>query len=161
MTLYAKWTADIYTITFDSQDATTNANPTSKTVTVPATTVDALPTAPEKTGNIFGGWFTEEAGSGSQFIASTVVTGDMTVYAKWTALTYTVLYVANGATSGEVPSNQAKIHGVDLTLASNTGNLSQTDYIFAGWNTQSDGSGTRYAEECSYTANVEVTLYAN
>ncbi|MCR4735766.1 MAG: InlB B-repeat-containing protein [Treponema sp.] len=75
-----------YTVTFDSQSADTAASPASITVTEPATTVASLPSAPSKDGFTFGGWFTEENGSGSEFTASTVVSGNITVYAKWTAL---------------------------------------------------------------------------
>jgi uncharacterized repeat protein (TIGR02543 family) len=73
-----------YTVTFDSQAATTDANPTSKRVISPATTIERLPIVPKKAGYIFGGWYTGESGSGSEFTASTKVTGDMTVYAKLT-----------------------------------------------------------------------------
>lgn len=72
-----------YTVTFDSQSATVEANPTTKTVTSPATTVDALPTPPTKISYTFGGWYTETNGGGTEFTASTTVTADITVYAKW------------------------------------------------------------------------------
>ena len=74
-----------YTVTFDSQNADTAASPNSMAVTEPATTVASLPTAPVKAGFEFGGWFTETEGNGTEFTASTVVTGSITVYAKWTA----------------------------------------------------------------------------
>ena len=73
-----------YLITFNSQNATVEASPASKTVTAPATTVVTLPTAPTKTGYTFAGWFTEVEGDGTEFIASTVVTASISVYAKWT-----------------------------------------------------------------------------
>ena len=83
VTLYAQWTANSYTVSFDSQGATTDADPTSKTVTIPATSIDGLPAAPEKSGHMFVGWFTAVDGGGSEFTASTEVTGDITVYADW------------------------------------------------------------------------------
>ncbi len=72
-----------YTVTFNSHDATTEADPPSKKVSSPATTIDALPTAPEKSGFTFGGWFFEENGTGDEFTAGTEVSSDITVYAKW------------------------------------------------------------------------------
>ena len=81
-----------YTITFDSQNADTAANPSSIVVTEPATTVSSLPSAPEKSGFTFGGWFTKANGEGTAFTASTVVSGNITVYAKWTAVIPTTQY---------------------------------------------------------------------
>ncbi len=74
--------------------------------------------------------------------------------------THVVTYDANEATSGTVPADQTKIVGVDLTLATNTGNLARDGFTFVGWNTQADGSGTAHAEGATYTADVDVTLFA-
>jgi len=88
---------ETYTVTFDSQSATVEADPTSKTVTAPATTVDTLPLPPTKICYDFGGWYTETNGSGTEFTDSTIVTASITVYAKWTAnptakVTLTAIY---------------------------------------------------------------------
>ncbi len=78
------------------------------------------------------------------------------------AATYTVTYNGNGSTSGSVPvDNNNYPHGTSVTVLDNTGNLVKTGYIFAGWNTATDGSGTPYAAGATFamgTANV--TLYA-
>ena len=74
--------------------------------------------------------------------------------------TYTVTYDANGATSGAAPEAQTKLHGQDLILQTNSGNLAKTGYTLAGWNTAADGTGTAYAAGGLYTANEAVTLYA-
>ena len=81
-----------YTVTFDSQNADTAANPSSIVVTEPATTVSSLPSAPEKSGFTFGGWFTQTEGNGTEFTANTTVSGSITVYAKWTAVVPTTQY---------------------------------------------------------------------
>jgi hypothetical protein len=73
---------------------------------------------------------------------------------------YPVSYNANGATSGSAPADQTKTNAVALTLATNSGNLTKTGFIFDGWNTAADGSGTSYSEGATYTANVAATLYA-
>lgn len=72
-----------FVVIFDGQSAMNDPNPHFKVVNPPATTVDALPTPPTKTHFTFGGWFTAKNGSGTQFMASTNVSGNMTVYAKW------------------------------------------------------------------------------
>ncbi len=72
------------TVTFDDQDADTSVDPASKKVLniIGANKVGSLPTSPQKTGASFGGWYTQTNGGGTEFNASTPVTGDITVYAK-------------------------------------------------------------------------------
>jgi uncharacterized protein (TIGR02145 family)/uncharacterized repeat protein (TIGR02543 family) len=83
VTLYAKWAPNTYIVTFDGQGATAAPNPGTKNVTAPATTVGTLPTPPTKTSYVFDGWWTGANGGGTAFTASSGVTGDITVYAKW------------------------------------------------------------------------------
>jgi autotransporter-associated beta strand protein len=75
--------------------------------------------------------------------------------------TYPVAYDANGATGGTAPAAQTKTHDIQLTLATNSGNLAKTGYAYSGWNTATNGSGTDYAAGGTYTANAAATLYAN
>jgi hypothetical protein len=42
----------------------------------------------------------------------------------------------------------------------NTGNLAKTGYVFSGWNTKADGSGTSYTGASSFAINANVALYA-
>jgi uncharacterized repeat protein (TIGR02543 family) len=72
-----------YTVTFDKNGGDTEATPATITVTPPATNVVALPTAPVKAGYAFAGWNTKADGTGTAFTATTTVTADITVYAKW------------------------------------------------------------------------------
>jgi uncharacterized repeat protein (TIGR02543 family) len=75
-----------YTVTFDNQGADTLSDPTSIDVATPeASTVVTLPTPPIKTNLVFEGWFTGIDGTGTHFTQDTVVTEDITVYAKWGA----------------------------------------------------------------------------
>lgn len=74
--------------------------------------------------------------------------------------TYTVTYNAYGATSGTAPASQTKYHGIDLTLATNSGSLAKSGYTFTGWNTAVDGSGTSYPAAGTYSTDATVTLYA-
>lgn len=71
-----------------------------------------------------------------------------------------VTYNANDATSGTVPSTQAKYAGVDLTLATNSGTLERTGDTFAGWNTAPDGTGADYAVGATYSGAASLALYA-
>jgi uncharacterized repeat protein (TIGR02543 family) len=84
ITVYAQWDAYSYTVTFDRNGGTTAANPPTKTVASPATTIDALPASPARSGGYtFTGWNAAPDGSGTIFTAMTTVNGDITVYARW------------------------------------------------------------------------------
>jgi autotransporter-associated beta strand protein len=85
---------------------------------------------------------------------------DVVLTVTYTGATYIVSYDANGAESGTAPDMQTKLDGVDLTLATNSGNLAKTNFMFSGWNTDADGTGTDYAAGGTYTANAALTLYA-
>lgn len=116
-----------------------------------------------RTGYSFGGWNLNAQSTGTSYDAgaSYVVSyGDQTLFANWSANTYTISFNANGATGGSAPGNQSKIHGTDLTLATNSGNLVRTGYTFAGWSTQADGGGTQYEAGGTYTLNEGDELFA-
>lgn len=107
ITLTAQWTPNNYTIDLDNQSAT-GAGTASVVVTYNANTNLLVPIAcPHKTGYFFDGYYTETNGGGVQlidrsgnFIASQtgytdasrnwVHAGNVTLYAKWTALTVTL-----------------------------------------------------------------------
>ncbi|MDR1221020.1 MAG: InlB B-repeat-containing protein, partial [Treponema sp.] len=89
-----------YTVTFNT-DGTTET----RTVSGGGTVGSNMPSNPAKSGYSFDGWYTAQNGGGSQFTASTPVTGSITVYAKWSytgetdppaPAQYTVTYNANG-----------------------------------------------------------------
>ena len=83
-------------------------------------------------------------------------------YTTPVAITYTITYDSNSATSGSVPSAGSYRSGdAATTVASNSGTLARTGYSFAGWNTSADGSGTTYvAGSGTLTTSTDLTLYA-
>jgi uncharacterized repeat protein (TIGR02543 family) len=162
--------APTYTVSFNSQSATVPASPTTITVTVPATTVGTLPSNPTKTdGGVtysFAGWYTAENGGGTAFTATTPVTANITVYAKWTAIpptTYTVTYLGNGNTGGTVPDTLSYTFGHTVTVSDNTGSLTKTDggvtYSFAGWLNSNDSAQYNVGQTFTMPASA-VTLTA-
>lgn len=133
-TLYAKWTANSYTVTFNANGGTT---PTaSKSVTY-ASTYGTLP-IPTRTGYTFGGWYTATSG-GSAVAASTTVsiTSAQTLYARWTANTYTVVYNGNGSTSGSMSS---VTHTYDAAKNLTANAFKKTGYTFQGWAKSASGA---------------------
>jgi uncharacterized repeat protein (TIGR02543 family) len=71
-----------YTVTFDSNGGSTVApiGGISSGATI------TLPTNPTKGTDTFVGWFNDNGTFLNEFTASTAVTGDITVYAKWTPI---------------------------------------------------------------------------
>lgn len=74
----------------------------------------------------------------------------------------TVAFNGNGATSGSMSSIKIPAGG-SQALPSNV--FTRNGYVFNGWNTASNGSGTSYADGANYTASTSyagqtVTLYA-
>ena len=74
---------------------------------------------------------------------------------------FNVTYDANDATSGFVPTDDTD-YDKDATVIvlGNTGNLVKDHYTFGGWNTRSDGSGTTYATNATFSISSNTTLYA-
>ncbi len=78
-----------------------------------------------------------------------------------TPTTYTVTYNANGATSGDVPTDDNEYEeGDEVTVLGNTGNLAKTGCAFGGWNTLADGEGDNYDEDDTFEITANTTLYA-
>lgn len=156
-----------YTVTFDSQGADIEAAPSTMTVTSPATTLGELPTDPEKSGYAFNDWYTEPDGGGIIFTAYTMVTEDITVYARWTQTEFSVSYDANGGSSGSVPSdNNSYEYNDPATVSDNTGGLAGPvirDGIrqrFIGWSSDPDAETWECLPGHTLFVTEDVTLYA-
>lgn len=115
-------------------------------------------TKPTRTGYSFKNWNTAANGSGTSYASGGSYTDNaaVTLYAQWTANTYTVKYNANGGSNA--PGNQTKTYGVALTLSSTK--PTRTNYTFKGWGTSASATTVAYAAGASYTANAAITLYA-
>jgi uncharacterized repeat protein (TIGR02543 family) len=171
-TTLSEWSAGTYIDISGTRTLTYNKNTTDTVENLPSnssgtdpyngwvTTVSA--NTPTRTGHTFNGYNTSADGTGTNYAASASITltSAVTLYAKWTANTYAVTYYGNSNTGGSVPDAQTKTHGVNLTLRTNVNTLTRTDYTFAGWNTNSSGTGTDYAAGSTYSGNTALDLYA-
>jgi uncharacterized repeat protein (TIGR02543 family) len=156
MTIYAQWAVNKYTINFDSQGS----------VAVDALTLDygtqlEEPAEPALEGYVFQGWYSAAKG-GELYEWPHTVAGDLTLYARWTGISYTVEYDGNGGT--ESTASTSHVYGTESPLAEN-GFVRVGSYIFEGWNTQADGGGVNYNAgqpiiNLTSEAGGKVTLYA-
>ena len=109
-------------------------------------------------GYIFTGWNTEADGSGASYSDKQIisVTQDLTLYAQWKRGIYTVTFDANGGKG--TMDQQIFEHGIERQLIANT--FTREGYVFMGWNTAPDGSGTSYSDKKIISVTKELTLYA-
>ncbi|NCC14479.1 MAG: hypothetical protein EOM32_14035, partial [Spirochaetia bacterium] len=144
-TLYAKWTPNNYSITYDLNNGTNNrANPGSYTIETETITLQA----PTKIGYTFDGWFSHSGFTGSQVMAIALgSTGDRTLYAKWTPISYTVTFDKQSGTDGSDTVSAT----YDATMPLATPPM-RTGYTFGGYYDQTNGGGTQY-----YTAAMAST----
>jgi uncharacterized repeat protein (TIGR02543 family) len=81
---------------------------------------------------------------------------------------YTVQYDPNGATgpsfnytSIPAPQYMSPYTGTtSITISGNTGSLVKSGFVFSGWNTQANGTGTPYAALATYNGGASLILYA-
>ena len=144
ITLYAKWTANKYTVTLSNQGATTVG-----TASVQATYGSAMPSAtmPQKTGYTFGGYYTAINGGGTKYYNANGSsaknwdkTAATTLYAKWTATNYTITYNTNGGNSIAQKTYTIETATFDLPTPTRTG------YTFAGWYDNENLTGNKVTQ---------------
>jgi uncharacterized repeat protein (TIGR02543 family) len=137
--LYARWTANSITITFDSNGGNT-PNPATKQATV-GSAIGTLPTV-TRSGYTFDGWFNAQTGGGKLSSSDKISGNYTTFYAHWTAnapapqppapappSTITVTFDPAG---GSAPKPATK----QLTIGSPIGTLptvTRSGYKFDGW----------------------------
>lgn len=97
---------------------------------------------------------TASKSSGTKWGGSASGTFQITVPAK---TKYTVSFDGNGATGGSTASVEANLNSA-ATLPSC--GFTRTDYSFASWNTNADGTGTSYAAGAKPTFSQDTVLYA-
>ena len=123
---------------------------TGGTASVTATYDSAMPTtdvdAPTKSGYTFGGYYTEAIGSGTQYYTSAMasannwnIANNTTLYANWTANTYTVTLDMQGGTGGS--TGVTATYGLAMPNATAP---AKTGYTFDGYYTETNGAGTQY-----------------
>ena len=114
ITLYAKWAANTYTITFDTAGGSEIAP-----ITQDYGTVITAPKAPTREGYTFIGWDKE--------IPTTMPAENMTVTAQWEINQYTITFDTNGG-SEIAPITQD--YGTHITAPANP---TREGYTFIGW----------------------------
>jgi uncharacterized repeat protein (TIGR02543 family) len=121
MTLYAKWTANKYKVTFDSQGG--SGVPDKEVL---FNTAVQEPASPTLQGHTFGGWYTTP-NCATPWNFNDPVTANMTLYAKWTINKYKVSFDSQGGSA--VSDIEAQY---DATISEPL-SPTRAGYTFSGW----------------------------
>jgi uncharacterized repeat protein (TIGR02543 family) len=160
LTLFAKWTPDVYAVTYNANGGTGTPSRASDSFTV-GTTALTLPTRGSlvRTGYIFGGW--SESQNGSALSGSYTPTATRILYAVWTAATYNITYNTNFSNAGSPSTNSGTYTtaGTPITLATQA-TMVRDGYTFEGWSTTKNDATTKITTSGSYTITSSVILYA-
>jgi uncharacterized repeat protein (TIGR02543 family) len=122
-----------YRVLYDSNNATDGTVPVDNTVYLSGQTVTVLANTGNlvRTGYTFAGWNTKANGSGTTYAAGAtfVISGNITLYAKWQPITYIVRFHKNDGGEDEY-TNQTLTYDVAQTLTANV--FTRDDYVFLG-----------------------------
>ena len=173
ITLYARWKANQYSITFNG-----NGGNGSIPSSVKATYGEEVPKIsndiPTKSGYTFVGWYDNSDytkgkiyySSKCESVTKYTKSSDAILYAGWSKLNqseYIVIFNANGGSGGQSTSVIAKT-GSPMPNISNT-KPSKTGYSFTGWYDDKISGTKYYTEECKSARNYDkkngTTLYAH
>ena len=112
----------------------------------------------------FTGWNTSTDGKGTSYADGASVSNltetdgaTVTLYAQW-AEGATVTFHKNDGVTPESTTTQKIQFNTETALTKNT--FSRDTYIFLGWNTAEDGTGTAYSDEQKVTLTANLDLYA-
>jgi uncharacterized repeat protein (TIGR02543 family) len=153
MILYAKWTPNVNTITFDANFV--GGSTTTQSITTGVST--ALSANPfSRTGYTFDGWSTVDNGSGTTYTNQEIVgvTGSFTLFAKWSANTLNVTFDTN---SGSAISTATTRTGLQFTSTATT---SRAGYTFDGWFADAGFTGSEVTFPYTHGKTDDFTLYA-
>lgn len=160
-TVYSDLRANQYTITYNGNGGTANA----QSLSVYYDSVISSFTSAYREGYTFTGWNTNADGSGQTFTApyTYVIDDDTTLYAQYAANEYNVTFDKQGGTGGSdgvnAIYNSPMPSGTSITAPTKNG------YTFLGYYRYTDGLGTQYYYADMTSANIwnlseDTTLFA-
>lgn len=163
-TWYAQATTS-YTVSFNANGG---SGTTASVMAYYGSAMPSITNGMNRTGYTFAGYYDAASGGTQYYTASSASartfdkTSDTTLYAQWTANTYTIVFNGNGSTSGST-ANESMTYDTAKTLTGN--GFVRDGYIFDSWNTKADGTGTSYFDgqkvaNLTSAAGATVTLYA-
>ena len=154
ITLYAQYSANTYYVTYDANGG---SGAPAKQAFVFNSGAKISTTTPTRTGYTFVNWVY----GGTTFNPGDAIPsgwGSFTLKAQWKANSHTITYSANGGNG----SNQTQTVQYGTSWTTKGAIYSKSGYTQTSWNTQANGSGTKYSLSTAQTDKQlsNVTLYA-
>ncbi|CAM4218587.1 InlB B-repeat-containing protein [Erysipelothrix aquatica] len=149
ITLYASWNESIYTVEFESNGGT----PIAEIQDVHHGTTIPAPTPPTRPGYTFKNWYSDPALKTKWDFKKHTVTNDMTLYAAWNEVKYTVTFETGGGT----PVAPIKNVKYDQTIKEPAA-PHREGYGFDGW--YHDATFTRQWNFATDTVTDDTVLHA-
>ena len=146
LNLVAKWDINKYTVQFVSD----HGSFADQTIEYGGTIDPDKLTIPTVEGYTFDGWYTDDTYK-IKFDFTTPITGNTTVYAKWTANDYEVSFITE---HGKTPTSQNVPYN---GTATDPGKLRAEGYTFIGWYTDN-----KYTTEFDFSTSItgDTKVYA-
>jgi len=153
----ARWTANTYTISFDSNTATSGDVPATQSFTPgqAATVLSGNTGSLVKPFYSFGGWSATAGGTSKVTKYNSI--GDKTFYAIWNPISYKVTFNSNGGSS-LTPSSATSVGGSLVTLPTPP---ARTGNPFVGWYSAASGGILIGNAGSSYQPSSSVTIFAH
>ena len=154
ITAHAQWTPNTYYVTYDANGG--SGAPAQQAFVADSGTKLST-TKPTRTGYTFVNWDY----MGNKFNPGDAIPtgwGSFTLKAQWKANSHTITYSANGGNG----SNQTQTVQYGTSWTTKGAIYSKSGYTQTSWNTQANGSGTKYSLSTAQTDKQlsNVTLYA-
>ncbi len=161
VTLTAQWTINTHNVYYDKNTGlgvqTDNANPYDYNEQVTVLDEGTI----TKTGYAFSGWNTTAGGNGTVYASGATFNmpdNDMTLFAQWTVVDYSVKYKGNGSDGGTVPTDSTDYNYQD-TVKIKSSEPTRTGYAFDGW-TSAAFAGVKIGGDTFSMPDGEVILTA-
>lgn len=175
ITVYAQWVPNEYDIVYDKNKPSNASGSISGTIENSHATYEIDCTLRKNTyalvGWVFAGWNTKADGKGANYsdnvsVKNLTLSKSITLYAKWTAINYTVTYNSNKPTTSTQNllgsmTNSSFVYDNNSTLPKSA--YSMKGYTFKGWATSSKGAvvfGDQQTIKNPTLNGNSVTLYA-
>lgn len=128
-TVYAKWIKQTYTIKYELDGGSVDSpNPEKYSVTTETFVI----TEPHKKGYVFEGWYSDSGFQNRIEEIKKGSTGNLTLYAKWKVITYSISYIIDDGVNSE---DNPETYTVETAITLNEPVMEpeREGFVFRGW----------------------------